>query len=139
MTIEKALFDYMSNHASIAGQVSDRIYPDVAPENTDYPLITFTVIAESHVHHMEGASGLVNPSIQIDVWATKVSDRAITSEAIRGAMDGFRGVMDDIEIRNCFLIDKTNFIESPQQGEGKPVYRASIDFSIWHVEDVPQL
>ncbi len=139
MTIEKALFDYMSNHATITTQVSDRIYPEVAPEQTTYPFITFTINTEAHDHYMEGASGLANPNIQIDVWAGKVSDRAITTEAVRASMDGFRGLMDDMEIRNCFLVDKTNFMEPSQEGEGKPIYRASMDFSIWHVESVPTL
>ncbi len=141
MSIEKALYGYMSGHASIIAQVGTRVYPEVAPEDTIYPFITFNVTSEAHDHSMDGATGMANPRIQIDVWAEKISDRVITAEAIRTSMDGFRGDMgdDDLNIRSCFLQDKTNFQEPTGEGKGKPVYRSSIDFSIWHVESVPTL
>ncbi len=140
MTIESALYSYLSTKASITALVSTRIYPQVAPDSGDYPFITYNVISESHDHAMQGATGLANPSLQVDVWAETIADRVAVSESLRNALDGFTGNMgtENLSIRNCFLQNRANFNEN--DGEGKtPAYRSSMDFSIWHVETVPTL
>ena len=83
MTIESALYSYLSNKASITALVSTRIYPQVGPDSADYPFITYNVISESHDHAMQGATGLANPSMQVDVWAETIADRVDVSEALR--------------------------------------------------------
>lgn len=140
MTIESALYSYLSTKASVTAVVGIRIYPQVAPDSAAYPFITYNVTNEQHDHSMGGATGLANPSIQIDVWAETVANRVAIAEVVRNALDGFRGNMgtENLNIRNCFLQNRSNFNES--DGEGKtPIYRSSMDFSIWHVETVPTL
>lgn len=140
MTIESALYSYLSNKASITSLVSTRIYPQVAPNSAAYPFITYNVINEEPTHSMSGAVGLTHLTVQIDVWCNTVANRVAVSEALRNALDGFTGAMgaENLSIRNCFLENRTNFNET--DGEGKtPVYRSSMDFSIWHVETVPTL
>ena len=140
MTIESALYSYLSTKASITALVSTRIYPEVAPDSAAYPFITYNIFGESHDHAMQGATGLTNPTLQLDVWADTIADRVTISEAIRNALDGYTGNMgtENLSIRNCFLQNRANYTES--DGEGKtPAYRSSLDFSIWHVETVPTL
>ena len=141
MTIESALYSHLSTKASIIALVSDRIYPQIAPNGTAYPFITFTVINEDHDHAMSGATGLANVSMQIDVWTETIADRVAVSEALRNALDGFTGDMgtEDLNIRSCFLDNRAVFQETDTEGKGQPIYRASMDFSIWHVETVPTL
>ena len=141
MSIEKALYDYLSTKAGVVAQVSTRVYPDIAPESAVYPFITVTITNETHDHHMQGGSGLANPTIQLDVWAETLPTRVAAAEAVRLSLDGFRGAMgtDSLSIRSCFLVNKSNFQEQDAEGRGNPVYRSSMDFSIWHVETVPTL
>jgi hypothetical protein len=140
MTIESALYSHLSTKASITALVSTRIYPQVAPESATYPFITYTVLSESHDHSMGGATGLTNPTIQIDAWADTIANRVAVSEAIRNALDGFTGNMgtENLSIRNCFLQNRANFNENTTEGK-TPTWRSSMDFSIWHVESVPTL
>ncbi len=141
MSIGSALFSYLSNKTSITTRVSTRIYPHPAPESATYPFITYSVIGEDHQHHMAGGSGLVNVSLQVDVWATTHANRVLTQEALRNALDGYTGTMgaESLGIRSCFLHDLTELHEPDTEGSGKPITRASMDFSIWHVESVPTL
>ncbi len=141
MTIETALYSYLSTKASITALVSTRIYPQVAPNDAAYPFITYTIIAGDTSHHMGGASGLVNVSMQIDAWADNIPDRESVFQALRNALDGFTGDMgtENLNIRSCFLSDFSNLNEPNPEGKGLPVVRKSLDFSIWHVESVPTL
>lgn len=141
MTIESALYSYLSNKASVTALVSDRIYPQVAPQGTAYPFVTFNVLSEDTQHDMSGASGLTNVAMQIDAWCETVADRVSVSEALRNALDGFRGAMgtESLHISNFFMTDRQNFVEGDTEGKAHPLYRSSMDFSIWHAESVPTL
>lgn len=141
MGIESALFNHLTNKASITALISDRVYNQLGPEGAAYPFITFTVLSTDHTHSMGGAVGLVNVNMQIDIWAESQIDRVTVTEAIRNALDGFKGAMgaEALSIRNCFLESYSSFTEPEIEGRQKPVFRSSMDFSIWHVETLPTL
>ena len=141
MGIETALFSYLSNKAAITAEVSTRIYATVAPSSVTFPYITYEIISEDHEHEMDGAAGLTNVLVQLDAWARLVSERQDIGEALRNALDGFTGQMgtENLEIRNCFLENRTTFEETDKEGKNLPVHRSSLDFSIWHEETLPTL
>lgn len=141
MSIEKALFDYLSNKSEITAFVSDRVYPDIGPEDAAYPFITITVVNENHDHHLEGASGFVNPFVQIDAWCETIDDQLKLAKAIRNSLDGYTGSMgtDSLAIRNCILTNRQSLRDNNTYGEGRPIFRSSLDFSIWHNDTVPTL
>ena len=141
MTIESALFSYLSTKAAVTGQVGTRIYPQIAPESAAHPFLTYTIISTDHTHDTSGATGLANVNMQIDVWADTQLERTTISEVIRDVLDGFTGDMgtENLNIRSCFLDSRSNFQEADTEGKSKPTFRASMDFSIWHVESVPAL
>lgn len=141
MTIESALYSYLSTKSTITDEVGTRIYPHPAPNDADYPFITYSVTSENTQHDMTGASGLANVQVQLDAWAETVADRSDASEAIRNALDGFTGNMgtENLNIRTCFLVDRSTLQESDPEGRQQPIFRASMDFTIWHVESAPTL
>lgn len=140
MKIERAISTYLMGKSTVIALVGTGVYPFPAPASASYPFITFQLITEEHSHSMSGAVGLTNPVMQIDIWSESFSDQMLVSEAVRNALDGFRGDMgsDNLNIRNCFLQNRASFTESESEGRA-PVHRSSMDFSIWHVETVPTL
>jgi len=141
MTIETAFFSYTSTKASITALVGTRIYASAPPSSPTYPYVTFKKISDQPNHYMAGAVGLATVLLQVDVWAFLVQERQDISEAFRNALDGYTGVMgaENLDIRNCFLDNRSSFEEPDKQGKNLPVHRASLDFSIWHVESLPTL
>lgn len=141
MTIETALFSYLSTKPEITALVSTRVYATIAPSSITFPLITFRILSEAPEHDTGGAVGLTRVLMQIDVWAYIVSERQNISEAIRNVLDGFVGLMgtEQLDVRNCFLENRTTFEEPDKHGKNLPVHRSSMDFSIWHVESLPTL
>lgn len=141
MTIESALSSYLRTKDTITDEVSTRSYPHPAPNDAVYPFVTYTVTSEDQQHDMSGASGLARVNVQLDAWAKTIADRVAVSEALRNALDGFTGDMgaENLNIRSCFLSDRSTLQETDPEGRAQPIYRASMDFSIWHVESVPTL
>ena len=140
MTIETAFYSYLSTKPSITSLVSTRIYPLLAPDTPTYPHIVYTVFGEGHHHDINGAVGLVDLTMQVDIWAKTVASRSSIGEALRNALDGFTGDMgaENLNIRSCFLGDRTNLFDRDSD-TSTAFYRTSMDFTIWHVESLPTL
>lgn len=140
MSIETAFFSYLTSKAAITSLVGTRIYPLLAPDTPTYPHITYTVFGEGHDHSLEGATGLVDLTMQVDVWSKTPATRTLITEALRNALDGFSGDMgtENLSIRSCLLSDRAHFFDRDDEGGGI-FYRTSMDFSIWHVESLPTL
>jgi hypothetical protein len=141
MTIETALFSYLSTEAGMTTLVSTRIYASSPPSSPTYPFVTFQIINNQPAHYMAGAVGITDVRMQIDAWAFLVSEQQAISEALRNLLDGFRGSMGTelLAVRKCFLETRNTFQEPDKQGKNLPVHRASLDFSLWHVESLPTL
>lgn len=141
MTIETALFSYLTGKSEITSIVSTRVYATVAPSSPTYPYITFQMVSNNPEHHMSGNSPITIVRIQLDAWARTVATQQAISEAVRNALDGYRGQMgaEALDVRRAFLDNRNTFEEPDKHGKNLPVHRASLDFSIWHVEAVPTL
>ena len=78
MSIETALFD------ALRGLVSDRVYPDVAPENTVRPYITYQQTGGDAVNFVESTiPSKKNARMQINVWA----DTRLQAAAMAGTVE----------------------------------------------------
>lgn len=141
MTIESAFYNYLSTKASVTAEVGSRIFPQIAPESALYPFLVYSVILDTPEHDMTGAVGLTFVNMQIDVWCETIAERVTIAEVLRNALDGFTGDMgtENLNIRSCFLSNRSNSQEPDSEGRATPIFRTSMDFNIWHVESVPTL
>lgn len=145
--IEAALSTYLKASAlNAASTVNGRIYSGVAPQDVAYPRITFTVISDVPEHHMSGASGIGNATVQIDVWATDSAaasgslTRRTIAKAVKNAMDGIvGGTFGGMNVGSVAMTNQRNTEERPDNASENAIYRASMDFSIWKTEDAPSL
>lgn len=142
MSIQAAFYHHLSNDTTVAGLVSARIYVDVAPSSVaGLNHITFQLISGTHEHHMTAAAGLTRKRVQVDVWATNSVSRDGISEAVREALDGYRGDMgatgSTVDVRMCHLVNETDGYESPVMGTEFGLFRRTMDWEIWHSESVP--
>jgi hypothetical protein len=141
MTIESAIFSYLTSKVEITTLVSTRVYATVPPSAPTYPFITFTKITDQPNRDQDGSIGLAEVRLQLDAWAFIVQEQQNISEALRNVLDGFRGLMGTelLDVRRCYLETRNTFQEPDKQGKNLPVHRASLDFIIWHVETLPTL
>src|SRR5262245_29891778 len=67
--LEEVIYTRLSEDATLAGYVGDRIYPTEPSENTQLPFVVYTVSAAEPNLTMSGASSLTKYTVDVDVWA----------------------------------------------------------------------
>ena len=137
MSVDDAIYSRLSGNSAVRAIVDDRIYPDRTPQDTALPKIVFTTISQGRAPNTSGASGVTNPRIQIDCWADSNAGAFALADAVRLALDGYRGTVASVVIRSCFLDSERKAIVEPRDGGEQRIYGRSLDFNIWHLETVP--
>jgi len=137
--LQAALVSLLSADATLVALVSDRIHADQAPQGSTLPYLTYALIASPGHDHQAAAAAIANPTVQIDVWADSSTDRLAVEAAVVGALNGYSGTCGSVSIRRASRVGRRQSYERPQDGSEAGVYRSSLDFEIWHVEDVPSL
>lgn len=141
--VEEVLIQLLLDAPAVQRIAGDRIYPDWVDEVQPRPYVTVIRIDADHVHHMEGASGVVLARIQIDAWGTDRPTAALLYDAIRNRLDGFRGTVttDDgtLTLSKCFMTTDNMAFVGPAPATERGVYRESMDFETASKESIPSL
>lgn len=138
-TIENAWFTRLTGHAAVSALVGTKVFPSVAPPETTPPYITFRVVSAPRLHHMLGASGFVDARLQTDCWDSRAETANTVSEAVRNAMDTFRGTVSDVVIRKCLLSDASGEFVVPKAKTEGGLHRRRLDFDVGYLEAAPTL
>lgn len=144
MSIESALFSYLSGVGGIAAIVGTRIHPLELPQNAVFPCITYQVISFQHTDSLTGSSGLGTARIQVNCWARNVTGSSSgyatmlsLRDAVRDAMDGFSGTWDATNIDHAYILDEGDLFQPSAGVESDRTYGRHIDFEVWHTEARP--
>lgn len=87
--IEAELRDHL---AANVPAIDGRIYPVLLPQDPTYPALTYQLISDPRGHTHDGPDGLVDARYQITTWSRVYADVKDTTNAVRLALDGFKGV-----------------------------------------------
>lgn len=119
---------------SITALISDRVWPDVLPQDAVFPAATYQIIAIEHLGKLTGPTGLVTTTLQIDAWAkTRLAANEVANE-IRSELNRFRGIAGAETVRDIFADTGRTDYEPPEDGSDNGLYRLSRDYRIWHCE-----
>lgn len=127
-TIEEAIRAILVANSTVKA-ITTRIYPSTLPQDPIYPLILYIRISGYRDNALTGPSGLANPRFQIEAWATTYSAAKALANAIRGALNGYRGTVGQVSI-GSFLIQSERDIYEPEAA----CHRVVMDYTIWHSE-----
>ena len=67
MSIGVKLYDYLLQNTAITSLLSNKIYPVIAPDNSQKPYLTFRVVSDFAEYTLDGDVGQGNKTIQISV------------------------------------------------------------------------
>ena len=115
MSIEQTLYDTLRNDSTVAGLVSTRIYPSVAPDNAAVPYITYQVISSEQHNRMSEALDTQRKGIQVNCISNSYTEAKSVSAACKSAINGAVG----------YLLDEDDEYFSQTQN-----YRVRLDFSL---------
>ena len=66
--IGKLIYSRLSTDGSITAYVGTKIYPDITPQNVQYPFVVYTIVNSLPVDFKDGQSNLEEITLQIDVF-----------------------------------------------------------------------
>ena len=134
--IEDALYAYLGRQAQLTALIGAgdamRLYPDVLPEGVPYPAVTYFRVSTPRLHVLSGPSGFAQPRFQFSAWANNKADVIAVTEAVRAALDGFRGLMGEVQVRGVLSDDEMGDHDE-YDGRTRSFHRV-IDFQVSHEE-----
>lgn len=134
ITIEEGLAAFLVANAAVNAIVSGRVYPNKLPQTVTLPALTYQRIdtPRVHSHDTSGATGTAHPRIQFDCWAASYSSAKSLSDALRGALNGYKGTMGSVNpvtVQSALQEDE-RFDDFADAG----VVRLACDYVVWHLE-----
>lgn len=127
-TIEKAIRSILVANNTVKA-ITTRCYPATLPQDPTYPLILFSKVTGMRDHHLQGPSGLAHPRFQVEAWATTYDAAKALANAIRGALDGYKGTVGTVRIGSILSESERDVYE-----DAVSCHRTIMDFFVWHSE-----
>jgi len=122
--IGKLIFSRLSTDGAILAYVGSKIYPDIVPQNVQYPFVVYTVTNSTPVDYKDGQSNLEEIELQIDVYTQNYDDTQDLSNLIRNRLDRFVGTVEGVEVQSI----KYTASDSQVYNAELSVYWMSVDF-----------
>jgi len=89
MTMERALYEKIKT-TPVPG---NRIYALRAPQNASAPFVVYQRIDSDRWRHINGPTGMVQATMQIDIYAVSYNQAKQLALDIENTLDGFRGTV----------------------------------------------
>lgn len=128
MSIETALYSYLTSYAGLTALVSDRIYPLVIPEQASLPAIAYQRISTRITYSHDGDSELDRPRFQFACVASTAKAAREVAEQVVAALSGYSGTMSGLNVGASFIENQLDGYE-PQPTDA---YVMRVDALIWH-------
>jgi hypothetical protein len=124
--IGKLIYSRLSSASNITAIISTNIYPDITPQNVDYPFIVYSIIDSNPVDFKDGQSNLEEIDLQIDVYTQNYDTTQNLSNLIRNRLDRFVGTVEGVEVQTIKYVRQSSQVFNAELS----VYWVSIDFMI---------
>lgn len=98
MDLGKAIKSLLVAAPSVNNTVSGRIFPDMVPQETAFPLIAYTIINEDPTKIKGAVSPLDTVAVQIDIYSQSYETTQALNDAVRSTLDKFRGTQNGVVI-----------------------------------------
>lgn len=135
LTIEQGLVYKLQNTAGLTALIGTRVYLEQLPQGATLPCLTYQRISTSRVltHDTSGSSGTAYPRFQFDAWATTYGSAKAIADALRAALNGFKGTITsgaDSVVVQASLVDSETSLPDLAAG----MARVMSEYVIWHLE-----
>ena len=124
--IGKLIYNRLSTDGDILAYVGTKIYPDIVPQNVQYPFVVYTIVNSLPVDFKDGQSNLEEITLQIDVYTQSYDDTQDLANLIRNRLDRFTGTVEGIDVQTIKYVSSDSQVFNAELS----VYWMSIDFMI---------
>ena len=124
--IGKLIYGRLSTASNITAIIGTNIYPDITPQNVDYPFIVYSIIDSNPVDFKDGQSNLEEIDLQIDVYTQNYDTTQNLANLIRNRLDRFVGTVEGVSVQTIKYVRQSSQVFNAELS----VYWVSTDFMI---------
>lgn len=133
-TIEAAIFDVLRLNSTVNALVSERIYPQIVPQNTSVPAIVYIQVSGIRNHTLSGTDDMVYSRWQFTVIADTYAQLRNLSDAVRTALDNLDNTVGSVVVQCGHFIDESDGIDTTAGVDVLRRYTKIIEGYIWYNE-----
>ena len=129
MSLDTAIKSRFDGNATLRSLIGNRAYHVMAPQESQYPLLIWSLVSEEPVHAMGSDAGYREARVQVSSFAKDADKVVAVSEAARAALSRFRGTAGGTVIQD--ILADTAFDQlMPEVEEG--IFHRSNDFRVFY-------
>ena len=124
--IGKVIYGRLTTDTTITNICGLNIFPDIAPQNVQYPFMVYAIINSLPVDFKDGQSNLEEITIQIDVYTNNYETTQTLGNNVRNRLDRFVGTVNNISVQTIKYMSSSSQVYNADLN----VYWISIDFMV---------
>ena len=122
--IGKVIYGRLTTDAAVTGICGLNVFPDIAPQNVQYPFMVYTIINSLPVDFKDGQSNLEEITLQIDVYTNNYETTQTLANTVRNRLDRFVGTVNGISVQTIKYMSSDSQVYNADLN----VYWMSMDF-----------
>ena len=122
--IGKVIYGRLTTDAAVTGICGLNIFPDIAPQNVQYPFMVYTIVNSLPVDYKDGQSNLEEITLQIDVYTNNYETTQTLANIVRNRLDRFVGTVNSISVQTIRYMSSDSQVYNADLN----VYWMSMDF-----------
>ena len=130
-TIEESLVDRLADTGAVTTLVGSRIYPNMIPQDAALPALAYQKISGVRNKFHDGP-GYARSRVQMTARAATYASAKTVINAVRVALEGFRGLLGGSTGANVYEISIDGEVDGFDQAAGHSTVR--MDLIILHEE-----
>ena len=127
MSIEKAIFSYLTNFPGVKDLIGTRLYPLEIPQTGTLPAVIYESMGRNSINSQSGDSNLAKSTIRFTAWAEDYDGERVIIDALDIALNGYQGMMGGLYIQGCFTRQAGEDLNVPTDLIGRV-----IEGDFWH-------
>lgn len=132
MTMEEALYSYLSGYAGLTALVGTRIYPEMLPDSPTYPAVSYSRVSTRRERTLTIPSvAAVEARFQCSCWGERYADAKAVAVQIKAALQDFQGVMGGTG--GVTVLEASTVNELDQHDARVRVYHVPVDVTILYL------
>lgn len=136
MSMESDLHTYLETDATIAAQLSGRVYPEIAPEGVVTPYAVVHFVAGNPEYHAAGEAGVSTTEVDIDIFADTYTECLAVKEVLRDRLSGKRGTLTSTVVRSVMLTEDRDLDQTVEFGQAVTKFARRLGFSMAYCQTV---
>jgi len=110
--IGSAIYNLLSNDATVSGFVGTKIYPYLAVDDIVYPYIAYKQEGLEPTDDKDGVSRLDTITYEVEMWHTDIIELKTLADAVRDVLDRYTGTVEGLNIQSVkFNAENTDYMD----------------------------